>query len=101
MLAFTLIVVGPQLADFLAGHFAFGHMFVWTWKVFQWPLAVTLVAVGIGLIYYFAPDAEQDWVWITPGSLVATTLWLLGSLAFRFYVVNFGHYEATMAPSAA
>src|SRR5262249_11338295 len=50
---------------------------------------------GIGLIYYFAPDAEQIWVWITPGSLVATCLWLLGSLGFRLYAVNFGHYEAT------
>jgi membrane protein len=95
VLAFTLIVLGPQLADFLASHFAFGNVFVWTWKIFQWPLAFVLVAVAIGLIYYFAPDAEQDWVWITPGSLVATMLWLLGSLAFRFYAVNFGHYEAT------
>jgi membrane protein len=54
-----------------------------------------MVAVAIGLIYYFAPDAEQLWVWVTPGSLVATCLWLIGSLAFRFYAVNFGHYEAT------
>ena len=23
-------------------------------------------------IYYFAPDAEQDWIWITPGSVLAT-----------------------------
>ena len=21
---------------------------------------------AVGLVYYFAPDAEQDWVWITP-----------------------------------
>jgi hypothetical protein len=54
-----------------------------------------LVVTGIGLIYYFAPDADQDWVWITPGSLLASILWLLGSLGFRFYVVNFGNYEAT------
>jgi membrane protein len=26
---------------------------------------------------------------------VATTLWLAGSLAFRYYAVNFGNYEAT------
>jgi len=95
VMAFTLIVVGPLLADFLASRFAFGSVFVWTWKVGQWPLAFMLVVVGIGLIYYFAPDAEQNWVWITPGSLVATILWLLGSLGFRFYAVNFGHYEAT------
>jgi membrane protein len=38
---------------------------------------------------------EQDWVWITPGSLLATVLWIGVSLGFRFYVVNFGNYEAT------
>jgi membrane protein len=95
VIAFTLIVVGPQLADWLASHFAFGAVFVWTWKILQWPIAFALVVVGIGLIYYFAPDADQDWVWITPGSFVATFLWLVGSLGFRFYAVNFGNYEAT------
>ncbi len=53
------------------------------------------MVTGIGLLYYFAPDAEQDFAWITPGSLIAAVLWLVGSLAFRFYVVNFGSYEAT------
>jgi membrane protein len=95
VVAFALIVAGPQIADWLAAHFAFGAVFVWTWKIFQWPLAFGLVMLGIGLIYYFAPDAEQMWVWITPGSFVATLLWLIGSLAFRFYTVNFGNYEAT------
>jgi membrane protein len=95
VVAFTLIVVGPQLADFLAAHFAFGQAFVWTWKLLQWPLAFFLVAIGLGVIYYFAPDAEQYWVWITPGSLIATMLWTIASLAFRFYAVNFGQYEAT------
>jgi membrane protein len=95
IVAFTLIVAGPQLADLTARHLAFGSVFVWTWKIIQWPIAFALVAVGIGLIYHFAPDAEQFWVWITPGSLAATLLWLIGSLAFRFYAVNFGNYEAS------
>ena len=49
--------------------------------------------VGIAIVYYFAPDAEQDWIWITPGSVLATILWLLVSLGFRFYVTNFGAYN--------
>ncbi len=93
--AFGLIVAGPEVADALAARFSFGGVFVWTWKIAQWPIAFALVAIGIGLIYYFAPDAEQSWVWITPGSLVATTLWLIGSLIFRFYTVNFSNYEAS------
>jgi membrane protein len=95
VIAFALIIFGPQLADFLAQHFAFGAVFVWGWKILQWPFAFMLVVVGIGLIYYYAPDAQQDWVWITPGSFVAATLWLIGSLGFRLYVVEFGNYEAT------
>ncbi len=95
VVAFTLVVAGPQLADALARHFAFGSALVWTWKIVQWPIAFGLVVVGVGLVYYYAPDAEQIWVWITPGALAATVLWLVGSLAFRFYAVNFGNYEAT------
>ena len=50
------------------------------------------MTLGIAIIYYYAPDAEQDWIWITPGSMLATLLWLLISLGFRFYVANFGAY---------
>lgn len=95
VLSFGLIIAGPQLADWLAAKYALGGLFVWSWKILQWPLAFALVVTGIGLVYYFAPDAEQRWVWITPGSLLATILWVVGSLAFRFYVVNFAGYENT------
>jgi membrane protein len=49
----------------------------------------------MAIIYYYAPDAEQDWIWITPGSVLATLLWLLISLGFRFYVTSFGSYTET------
>jgi len=44
-----------------------------------------LAASAIGLVYYFAPDVEQDWVWITPGSILATLLWLMISLGLKLY----------------
>ncbi len=93
--SFALVVAGPQLANFVAARVGFGSVFEWTWKIVQWPIAFALVATAIGLIYYFAPDVDQDFAWITPGSLVATLLWLVGSLAFRLYVVNFGSYNET------
>jgi len=95
VLATSLVLAGPQLADLLAHKFGLSWMFVTAWKIVQWPLAFALVSTAIGLVYYFAPDAEQDWTWITPGSLVATLLWLIVSLAFRMYVVRFGNYDAT------
>jgi len=95
VIAFTLIVAGPEIADYLANHVGFGSLFVWTWKVLQWPVSFALVSTAFGLIYYYAPDAVQEWAWITPGAAAATLLWFVGSLLFRFYAVNFGKYEAT------
>jgi membrane protein len=34
-------------------------------------------------------------VWITPGALVATGLWIISSFAFKWYVTNFSDYTAT------
>ena len=45
----------------------------WTWKILQWPVVLLLVAGGAGLVYYFAPDAEQEWVWVTPGAVLAAS----------------------------
>ena len=91
--ALTLVLAGPELADFAARRLGLPMVWAWIWKVVQWPLVFALVSTGIGIIYYYAPDAEQQWVWITPGSIVAATLWLLGSLGFRYYIVNFTNYE--------
>ena len=41
------------------------------------------------------PNRRRRWSWITPGSLLATALWIISSFAFRYYVVNFGDYTAT------
>lgn len=93
--ATVLVVAGPALADRVASSMGLGEAFAWTWKIAQWPVVFVLVATGIAMIYYYAPDADQDWVWITPGSIGATVLWVIISLGFRFYVTNFGSYNAT------
>jgi membrane protein len=92
LLSFALILVGPRLAEYLAFWTFLGTAFEWTWKILQWPLVFALASSGIAITYYFAPDAEQDWVWLTPGSVFATTLWLVASLAFKYYVANMGNY---------
>src|SRR5215212_2959055 len=92
LVSMTLVVAGPALADKIAEMMHLGPVFTWSWKIPQWPVVFLLVATAIALVYYFAPDAHQDWIWITPGSLAATVLWVVASLAFRFYITNFASY---------
>jgi membrane protein len=91
----SLVLVGPTFAEHLANQLHLGEAFKWTWWILQWPVVLVLVATAIGLVYYFAPDAEQDWVWLTPGSVMATVLWILVSLGFKLYISYFGNYNET------
>jgi len=93
--SFALLMVGPALAETLAARFYLGPAFAFGWKIAQWPVIFALVTLAIALLYYYAPDAEQQWVYITPGSVLATLLWILISLGFRVYVTRFASYNAT------
>lgn len=93
--SFALVLVGPTFAERAANAMNLGPAFEWTWKILQWPVIFALVSAAIAGIYYWGPDAEQEWVWLTPGAITATTLWLLASLGFKYYVANMGHYTET------
>jgi membrane protein len=95
LVSFALVLAGPTLATRLADLWRLGPLFEWTWKILQWPIVFALVGLGITLVYYFAPDAEQRWVWVTPGAVLTAVLWLLASLGFKLYVSNFASYTET------
>lgn len=95
LLGFSLVLSGPAVARYLGELTGLGAAFATTWLILQWPLAFAFVAFAIGLLYYFGPDADQDWVWISPGAVLATILWLLVSVGFKLYVSNFTDYNAS------
>lgn len=95
IIAVALVLIGPTVGEQLAARFGLGAVFAWTWSILQWPVAFVLVVIALALLNYFAPDAEQDWEWITPGAVLSTVLWLIASLAFKIYLANFADYNAT------
>lgn len=93
--ALGLMILGPMLAAKLGAWFGLGPAFVTAWNIGRWPVIFALVSLGIALIYYHAPDAEQEWIWITPGSILATLLWIAASLGLQMYLKFAGSMEAT------
>ena len=90
-----LLVAGPPIGRGIADLLGLGEVFTLVWNVVQWPVALSLMVFTVALLYYFAPDAGQPFRWITPGGLIGVLLWVLASVIFRFYVSNFGSYDAT------
>jgi membrane protein len=59
-----------------------------------WPVLAAVMALSLALTYRFGPDRPRAyWRWITLGSITATGLWLIGSVAFSWYVSNFNSYD--------
>lgn len=94
--ALVLMFFGGAIAEKIAVSFGLGAAFPIAWKIAQWPLVLGVVLLAFSLIYYYAPDLRyRRWRWVTPGSLVGLTLWLLVSFAFRVYLHYFDSYSAT------
>jgi membrane protein len=94
IVALILLTFGPQIGGWIADQVGLGRIFQVAWNLLRWPVIVGLLIVAMALVYYVAPDVEQRWQWITPGSVVAVLGWLAASLGFSYYVNNFGSYNA-------
>ncbi len=63
---------------------------------------VVFVLLALSLLYRFGPSRKAAaWRWVTPGSMVATSLWLLASALFSYYVQHLARYDATYGPLGA
>ncbi len=96
-----LMILGPQVAQWVAGLVGLGSVFVTLWTWLRIPVAVLLMIFILALVYYLFPNIRQPFRIITPGAIVAVIVWVAASLGFSFYVQNFGSYSATYGALAA
>jgi membrane protein len=68
----------------------------------RWAVMAVLMMVALALLYRYGPSRATARIeWVSPGAIVATALWLLGSAAFSLYVSNFGSYDKTFGSLGA
>jgi membrane protein len=90
-----LVVSGP-LAEALGGALGIGDTAVTIFQYGKWPVLVAVVMVMLAVLYYASPNAKlPGFKWISPGSVLAVVVWIVASIAFAFYVANFGNYQKT------
>jgi membrane protein len=90
-----LIIFGDALAAALANWFGLGEVFAAVWPYVDYLIGLALLTVGMGLIYYFAPNAEQRRRWITPGAIFAVVAAVIASFLFSIYLRYAPSYSAT------
>jgi membrane protein len=66
------------------------------WSIVKWPAMLFVMAMIVAVLYYASPNVQQPrFRWMSVGAGLAIFLWVLGSVAFGFYVQTFGSYDRT------
>ncbi len=93
--AFALVVFGGEIQGWLGERLGTGTALLVAFAAFRWAVIVAALLLAFALVYYFGPDVEQSFRFISPGSLVGVVVLAVASLLFRLYVSSFGNYAAT------
>ena len=59
----------------------------------RWAITIAVALVAINLMEHILPDFRRPWRWVTPGTLVVATGWLLGPLGFNAYILYVASYH--------
>ena len=90
ILSMLLIIVYPIIIEFMDLNGPIEHIVTYT----RWIVLALIFLFCIGLIYQFAPQRSHPrFNWVSTGAILATVLWILGSILLTVYIQNFGKME--------
>jgi membrane protein len=89
LLCALVMIATPPIADLIGG--PIGTAINWL----RFPFAGLAMMLLWAVLYYVLPDVQQQFRFITPGSVAGVLLWIFASWGFSMYVANFGKYDAT------
>ena len=91
----TVLIAGGSGGLSLAHHLGITTEYVAVWGWLRWPVTIAAIVSCAALSYYFLPNLEHRFKFISPGSLMGTSAWLVATIAFARYAGHFGNYNVT------
>ncbi len=95
VIALSLVLTGPVVSA-VASPLGISSSAVSIWNIAKWPVLVLFMILMFTILYYASPNVKMRGLrWVAPGAAFALVVWLVASVAFAFYVANFGSYNKT------
>jgi membrane protein len=95
IVSILLMLIGPELIERMAAFVGLEEVFVSLWEWLRFPLALSLLAVVLSLIYRYGPNATQRFRLVIPGAVLAVVMWAITSVGFSIYLATFANYGVT------
>jgi membrane protein len=95
LLSVAAVFLGDDWARSVFGHVGLEGAAVDVWDIVRWPVALLFALAALAVVMRYAPDPEARRSRVlTTGAVVTVVLWVAATLAFSYYVGNFGRYGA-------
>lgn len=92
--ALTIVFYGWQAIGYLSMKIGFEYVSPLVLSTIQWISIIAVMLLACEIIYNLLPDRRNKrWLWVTPGGLVAISLWLLLTSLFKLYISYFNSYD--------
>jgi membrane protein len=91
-IALCAVVVVPIVLNFIG----LGSVSKLMLSILRWPFMLIVTIIGLTFVYRYGPSRNPARLqWVSWGSAIAAVSWISVSLAFSYYVANFGSYNKT------
>jgi membrane protein len=95
LLAIAALVAGSSAGFWVADHLGIANLYRVLVRWARWPLTAVSLMLAADVAYYFLPDVEQRFRYVTPGAVTATLAWMVATWGFGVYVAHFSSFSAT------
>ncbi|MBT8231201.1 MAG: YihY/virulence factor BrkB family protein, partial [Saprospiraceae bacterium] len=93
MISIFLIILGQPLLELIIDKLNVSGYSTGVFNVFKWLIVLSVVYLGITIIYRYGSAMKEKLKWINTGAILATLISILSSLVFSFFINSFGRYN--------
>jgi len=102
VLAFVLLVLGPQLQQWVGDAIDQPTAVSWAWWIAEWPILLGAMLVAfMGVLAVGPSGSTSRRSLVSVGGLVTVVIWLVASGAFAVYASRFSSYNKTWGSLSA
>lgn len=95
VIAFAVMIVGPEFGRHLAEHHKLSWMFASAWPYIHWIVSFSFTVLAVEFLYFIAPNVKQRFWNTLPGALLSVSCWVGLSYVLGIYFRSFAHFSKT------
>jgi membrane protein len=95
LIAFAVMVLGPEFGSRLAEHHKLSWLFASAWPYIHWTISFGFTVLAVEFLYFIAPNVKQRFWSTLPGAILSVASWVGLSYVLGIYFRNFAHFSKT------